>query len=77
MSTRLPYETKGGSFSAADTVTQMTEYCRLAAECAYSLSHHYKANNDSVRADGLRRIGENWEKSAQLAIRLTTGRLVQ
>jgi hypothetical protein len=75
MSTRLPYETKGGNFSPAETITQMTEYARLMSECAYSLSHHYKANGDDFRADGLRRIGQNMEKMAQYVIQLSTGKV--
>jgi hypothetical protein len=74
--TRLPYETKGGHFSEGETFAQLTEYLRLAAEAAYVIGHHSKANDDALRGEGFLQVGKNLEKVRELVTTLATqGRL--
>lgn len=56
--TRLPYETRGGYISEADTFAQLLEHLRLAEEGAYMLGHLYKAQGDDMRGQGFLAIGE-------------------
>ena len=62
MAIRLPYETKAGNFSEAETQMQLLEYVRLAAECCYAIGHYRKANGDEFSGQGYLAIGQMWEK---------------
>lgn len=56
--TRLPYETKGGALSSAETYSQLIEHLRLAEEGCYTLGHFYKAQDDWHKGQGFLAIGE-------------------
>lgn len=58
MANRLPYETKGGNLSSADTFSQLIEYLRLAEEACYTLGHYYKSVDDWHKGQGFLAIGE-------------------
>jgi hypothetical protein len=62
MTIRLPYETKAGIFSEAETYAQLIEYLKLSAECAYSIGHHKKANDNDLRGQGFLAIGQMLER---------------
>lgn len=72
---RLKYETKGGSFSEADTFSQMIEYLRLASEASYMIGHHRKENNDLVTGQGFLVVGEMLEMTLINVTKLATGKL--
>lgn len=55
---RLPYETRGGQISEADTFSQLLEHLRLAEEAAYTLGHLSKMQGDDLRGQGFLAIGE-------------------
>lgn len=55
---RLPYETKGGNLSSADTYSQLIEYLRLAEEACYVLGHYHKSQDDWHKGQGFLAIGE-------------------
>lgn len=55
---RLPYETKGGTLSEADTFAQLLEYTRLAEEDMRSLARLRKIANDNI-------TGNMWLQCAQ------------
>jgi hypothetical protein len=74
MSTRLPYETKGGYVSEGETFSQLTEHLRLAEECCYTISHLARGNDDHIRADGFLRSGQNLAKMRELITTFTTSR---
>ena len=48
MAIRLPYETKAGEFSEAESLLQLLEHLRLVAEGMYSIGHFRKENGDIV-----------------------------
>lgn len=58
MSIRLPYETKAGQFSEAETYLQLIEHLRLAAEACYMIGHHRKENGDMFVGQGFLAYGE-------------------
>lgn len=58
MTNRLPYETKAGAFSEAETFAQLLEYLRMAEECCYSIGHFRKAQDDEVLGSGWLGVGE-------------------
>jgi len=58
MTNRLPYETRAGAVSEADTYAQLLEYLRLAEEAAYTIGHLRKANDDELTGQGWLAIGE-------------------
>lgn len=72
MSTRLPYETKGGNFSPGETHAQLSEYLKLAAECCYALGHYDKANDDNTRGDNFIKVGQKLEEMQRLVLMLST-----
>jgi hypothetical protein len=74
MSTRLPYETKGGYVSEGETFSQLTEYLRLAEECCYTICHLARANDDNVRGNGFMDIGQRLAKMRDLVTTFTTSR---
>lgn len=78
MTNRLPYETKGGHFSPAETHLQLLEHLRLAAEACYALGHHAKANNDFLVGQGYLAYGELLEKKiAHVITTLATRGMIQ
>jgi hypothetical protein len=56
--TRLPYETRAGQPSEADTFAQLLEYLRLAEEAAYLIGHLRNAQNDKLEGRCWLEIGE-------------------
>ena len=74
--TRLPYETKGGTFAEGEAFAQLTEYLRLAAEAAYAIGHHNNMHNNTVRGDGFRGVGDVLERVRRTVTTFaTTGRM--
>ncbi len=67
MKNRLPYETKAGYVSEADTLAQLLEYLRLAEEAAYTIGHLRKAQDDNLVGQGWLAIGEML-KATQLGV---------
>lgn len=58
MTNRLPYETKGGTLSSAETYSQLIEHLRLAEEAACVLGHYFKSQDDWAKGQGFLAIGE-------------------
>jgi hypothetical protein len=58
MTNRLPYETKAGHFSEAETFLQLIEYLRMAQECCLALGHYRKAQDDELLGKGWLGVGE-------------------
>ena len=52
MTNRLPYETRAGHVSEADTFAQLLEHLRLAEEAAAVIGHLRKANSDDLTGQG-------------------------
>ena len=77
MAIRLPYETKAGHFSEAETHLQLMEHMRLSAEAAYSLGHHMKENGDEFRGQGFLAIGQMLENVCNTITSLATKGLRQ
>ena len=75
MINRLPYETKGGNVSEADTFAQLLEYLRMAQEAAYTLGHLRKANDDEVTGQGFIAVGEMFKPIIKNITTLATGKL--
>ena len=77
--TRLPYETVGGHVSESITLSQLTEYLRLAEECCYTLNHLRRANDDPIIANGFLAFGKGLAKFRENLVQLatTSGGLVQ
>lgn len=55
---RLPYETRAGQVSEADTFSQLLEHLRLAEECAYIIGHLRKMQDDKFAGQGWLAVGE-------------------
>jgi hypothetical protein len=72
MTNRLPFETKAGEFSEAETILQLCEYLRLAAEAAYSLGHFRKANDDTLTGQMFLAYGQAFEKANEAVLRTAT-----
>lgn len=52
------YETRGGDVSEGDTFAKMLEHLREAQECAYTIGHLRKANDDNLTGQGWIAVGE-------------------
>lgn len=72
MATRLPWETRAGSFDKPATQMQLIEHLRLAAEAAYGIGHYLKANDDKLIGQGYLGIGQLLEKTADQVAKLAT-----
>lgn len=59
------YETTGGQASEVITYSRLTEHLRLAAECAYTIGHLRKANDDNLIGTGFLGVGQLLEKIAK------------
>lgn len=75
MTNRLPYSTTAGHVSEADTFAQMLEYLRMAEECAYTIGHLRKANDDELTGQGWLAIGEMLKLTQRNITKLATGAL--
>ena len=69
---RLPYETKAGHFSEAETHLQILEYLRLLAEACYSIGHYKKANGDELIGQGYLAMGQLYEQNIRTMTDLAT-----
>jgi hypothetical protein len=72
MAIRLPYETRGGTISEADTYMQLIEHLRLAAEAAYTLGHYKKANDDELVGQGFLGVGQMLDRTCKVVTDLAT-----
>lgn len=72
MTIRLPYETKAGHFSEAETILQITEYLRLTAEACYMVGHFRKENGDSLTGQMFLAYGQAFEKSHEAILKTAT-----
>ena len=72
MTNRLHLETQGGNLSEAVTFSQLIEHLRLAAEAAYVLGHHKKANDDELIGTGFLGVGQLLEKTVDQVTKLAT-----
>lgn len=72
MAIRLNYETKAGHFSEAETYLQLIEHLRLAAEAAYMIGHHRKANDDELSGQGFLGVGQMLELCCKSVTDLAT-----
>jgi len=72
MPIRLPYETKAGEFSEAESILQLIEHLRLAAEAAYSVGHFRKANDDLLTGQMFLAYGQAFEKACEMISRTAT-----
>lgn len=70
--TRLPYETRAGQPSEADTFSQLLEYLRLAEEAAYMIGHLNKANDNEIKGQGFLAVGEMLKLTQANLIKLAT-----
>jgi len=76
--TRLPYSTTGGQVTEADTFEQLSEYMRLAEECCYTIAHLARANDNTPRADGFLKAGQNLSRMRELLVTFSTShRIIQ
>jgi predicted nucleotide-binding protein (sugar kinase/HSP70/actin superfamily) len=75
MTNRLPYSTTGGQVSESDTFAQMLEYLRMAEECAYTIGHLRKANDDELTGQGWLAVGEMLKLTQHSVTKLATGAL--
>lgn len=72
MAIRLPYETKAGNFAEAETLMQLIEHLRLAAEAAYMIGHHRKENGDLLVGQMFLANGEAYENACKFMTRMAT-----
>ena len=72
---RLPYETRGGYVSEADTFSQLLEHLRLAEEGCYLLGHLRKAQDDKLLGQGWLAIGEMLKMTQTNITNLATRKL--
>lgn len=75
MRNRLPYETKAGQVSEADTFSQLTEYLRLAEEACYTIGHLRKANDDDLTGTGFLGVGQMLAKVREQVTKLAVGKM--
>jgi hypothetical protein len=72
MTNRLPYETKGGALSEAETFAQLLEYLRMAEEACYTLGHWFKAQDDELKGQGFLAVGQMLDLTGKNVTRLAT-----
>ena len=72
MAIRLPYERKGGEFSEAETILQITEYLRLTAEACYAVGHFRKANDDFLTGQMFLAYGQAFERAHEAILQTAT-----
>jgi hypothetical protein len=72
MANRLTYETRAGHVSEADTFAKMIEYLRMAQECAYTIGHLRKANDEEVTGQGFIAVGEMLKLTQDSLLKLIT-----
>ncbi len=77
MTNRLPYSTTAGQVTESDTYAQLLEYLRMAEECAYTIGHLRKANDDNLTSQGWLAIGEMLKLTQHTITKLATGALGQ
>jgi hypothetical protein len=65
----MPFETKGGVVSFDDCITQGTEKLREASELFLRAGHIENSHNRTDRGEWFKKIGQNLEQTAKLAIR--------
>ena len=70
---RLPYETRAGSISEADTFAQLMEHLRMAEEACYTLGHLAKMQSDDLKGQGWLAIGEMFKLSQINVTNIATG----
>jgi hypothetical protein len=70
--TKLTLDTIGGLVSEQGTFGQLVEHLRLAAEAAYVLGHHRKANGDDLIGSGFLGIGQLLERCVTQVTKLAT-----
>ena len=75
MTNRLPYSTTAGQVSETDTYAQMLEYLRMAEDCAYTIGHLRKANDDEITGQGWLAVGEMLKLTQHTITKLATGAL--
>lgn len=76
MTNRLPYETRAGYISKADTFSQLIEHLRLAEEACYLLGHLNKADDEELIGQGWIAVGEMMKLTIRNVTNLATkGRL--
>ena len=75
MTNRLPYSTTAGQVSETDTYAQMLEYLRMAEECAYTIGHLRKANDDKVTGQGWIAVSEMLKMTINNVTKLATNRM--
>ena len=69
---RLPYETRAGYLSEADTFSQLLEHLRMAEEACYTLGHLAKMQGDDLKGQGWLAIGEMYKLSQTNVTNLAT-----
>jgi hypothetical protein len=62
------YETKGGQLSEDYMVMKLTELTKECASLAYMVAHLNNSHQRTARADGFRKFGENYERTAKLLL---------
>lgn len=72
MAIRLKYETKAGSFSEAESIMQLQEYMKLAAETAFAIGHFRKENGDELTGQMFLAYGQVFEKACEAILRTAT-----
>lgn len=72
MSIRLPFETKAGDFSPAETYLQINEYFRLLQEACAALGHFNGLNGDHFTERSWLVLSEHMGKMAGVAQLLAT-----
>lgn len=76
MSQYPKYETIAGQASESETFSRLLEHLRLACECAYTIGHLRKANDDTLIGTGFLGIGQLLERMVgQVTTLITKGRL--
>ena len=72
MAIRLPYETKAGEFSEAESFLQLMEHLKLAAEGLFAIGHFRKENGDLATGECFLVMGRSLEALAHTVTRTAT-----
>jgi hypothetical protein len=62
------YETKGGQLSEDDMIVKLAELTRECASLSYMVAHLNNSHQRTNRADGFRKFGESYERTAKLLL---------
>ena len=71
----MKYETRAGVPSEGDTFAKLLEHLREAQDCAYTIGHLRKANDDKVTGQGWIAVGEMLKLTISNVTKLATAKM--